>query len=217
MFSNVNPSVSLPYALPLQTQLGKQSTITARHPRCTLHLDGQFSLGTQANAITHNKYNLGILLHIENLRGDILQLEDKAELTNELNSIIDRYLNDSKYFFPDIFGQCSKGRMIYERLHRYILKSNSGQLELMLIRLFASLNYMIKQWPQEFYIESTVMNTISLMLQQINPKKMTFEQFLAQVYGCYNEQIKPKLVQIDSSKNPRFTSTIRNPYFFLFI
>ena len=116
-----------------------------------------------------------------------------------MNSIIDRYLNDSKYFFPDIFGQFSKGRIIYERLHRYILKANGAHLELMLIRLFASLSYMNKQWPQDFHIESTVMNTISLMQQQINPKKMTFEQFLTQIYGYYNEHIQPKLIQLDPS------------------
>lgn len=40
-FSNVNPSQGLPYATPIQTQLGKQSTATPRHPRCTLHLDGK--------------------------------------------------------------------------------------------------------------------------------------------------------------------------------
>ena len=89
--------------------------------------------------------------------------------------------------------------MIYERLHRYILKANGAHLELMLIRLFASLSYMNKQWPQDFHIESTVMNTISLMQQQINPKKMTFEQFLTQIYGYYNEHIQPKLIQLDPS------------------
>ena len=41
-FSNVNPMQSLPYASPISTQLGKQSTATPRHPRCTLHLDGNF-------------------------------------------------------------------------------------------------------------------------------------------------------------------------------
>ncbi len=39
-FSNVNPSQLLPYALPIHTQLGKQSTATPRHPKCILHLDG---------------------------------------------------------------------------------------------------------------------------------------------------------------------------------
>jgi hypothetical protein len=39
-FSNVNPAHALPYASPIQTQLGKQSIATPRHPRCILHLDG---------------------------------------------------------------------------------------------------------------------------------------------------------------------------------
>ena len=40
IFSNVNPTQSLPYASPLHTQLGKQSAATPRHPKCILHLDG---------------------------------------------------------------------------------------------------------------------------------------------------------------------------------
>ena len=160
-------------------------------------------MGKRANAITHEKYHLGMLLHIENLRRDILELEGKEEIDTELNSILDRYLNDPKYFFPDLFGHFSKGRMIYERLHRYIIKSNLDHLELMLIRLFSSFSYIIKQAPKDFHIESIVMNTISLMQQQVNSKKKTFEQLLAQIYGCYNEKIKSKLLQIDPSKTLR--------------
>ena len=192
-FSNVNPSAALPYASPLQTQLGKQSTATPRHPRCTLHLDGQFALGTRPNAITHEKYTLGLLLHIENLRRDILQLDNNEEMPKGFPSILDRYLNDSKYFFPDMFGQFSKARLICERIHRYLIKSNAGDLELMLIHLYASLSYMIQQWPRTFHIEPIVMNTISLMQQQVNVKRTTFEQLLAQVYIHYNEHIKGRL------------------------
>jgi hypothetical protein len=206
-FSNVNP---LPYASPIQTQLGKQSTATPRHPRCILHLDGQFSLGTQANAITHDKYTLGLLLHIENIRRDILQFDNNQEdIPNGFNSIIDRYLNDQKYFFSDLFGQFSKGRIIFERLHRYLIKSTMGHLELMLIRLYGSLSYMIQRWPTTFYIEPIVMNTISLMQQQVNVKKTTFEQLLGQVYAYYNEQIKAKL---DSGRY--FESPFSNPALF---
>lgn len=156
-------------------------------------------MGKQLHAITHEKYHLGMLLHIENIRRDILELEGKDEINMELNSILDRYFNDSKYFFPDLFGYFSKGRMIYERLHRYIIKSNLDHLELMLIRLFASFPYIIKQGPKDFYIESIVMNTISLMQQQVNSKKKTFEQLLAQIYEFYKEKIQPKLLQIDSN------------------
>ncbi len=169
-------------------------------------------MGTQANAITHNKYNLGLLLHIENLRRDILQFDNNEDLPTGFNSIIDRYLNDQKYFFPDLFGQFSKGRIIYERLHRYLIISTKGHLELMLIRLYGSLSYMIQRWPTTFHIEPIVMNTISLMQQQVNVKKTTFEQLLGQVYAYYNEQIKPRLVQIDSSRY--FESPFSNPLLF---
>jgi hypothetical protein len=40
-FSNVNPAHALPYASPIQTQLGRQSTATPRHPKCILDLDGK--------------------------------------------------------------------------------------------------------------------------------------------------------------------------------
>jgi hypothetical protein len=59
---------------------------------------------------------------------------------------------------------------------------------------------MISRWPTTFHIEPIVMNTISLMQQQVNVKKITFEQLLAQVYTYYNEQIKPKLTEFDSGR-----------------
>jgi len=165
-------------------------------------------LGKQANAITHDKYTLGLLLNIENLHRDILQLDNNDDISTNntesvaskqlLNSIIDRYLNDSKYFFADMFGQFSKGQMILERLYPYIIKSTNGHLELLLIRIYGSLTYMIHRWPTTFHIEPIVMNIISLMQQQVNVKKTTFEQLLAQVYTYYNEQIKSKLTEFDS-------------------
>jgi len=166
---------------------------------------GQFTLGKQANAITHDKYTLGLLLNIENLHRDILQLDDisinniELVLSKQLlNPIIDRYLNDSKYFFADMFGQFSKGQMILERLYPYVIKSTNDYLELLLIRLYGSLTYMIHRWPTTFHIEPIVMNMISLMQQQVNVKKTTFEQLLAQVYTYYNEQIKSKFTEFDS-------------------
>ncbi|CAF4992485.1 unnamed protein product, partial [Rotaria magnacalcarata] len=63
---------------PLSTQLGKQSVATPRHPRCILHLDGAFSLGRRANAITHDKYTLGLLLNLENLYRDMLRLDNNT-------------------------------------------------------------------------------------------------------------------------------------------
>jgi len=98
-----------------------------------------------------------------------------------------------------MFGQFNKGQIIFERLYRYVIKSTNGHLELMLIHLYSSLSYMIHQWPTTFHIEPIVMNTINLMQQQVNVKKITFEQLLAQVYTHYNQQIKPKLIQFDSA------------------
>jgi hypothetical protein len=182
-------------------------------------------LGIQANAITHDKYNLGLLLNIENLHRDILLLdndddisstttETKIESTNGtpqsstmvvkskrlLDSIIDRYLNDQKYFFADMFGQFSKGQIILERLYSYLTTSTTNYSELILIRLYGSLSYMVRRWSTEFHIVPIVMNMISLMQQQVNVKKTTFEQLSAQVYIYYNEQIKPKLVELDSGR-----------------
>jgi hypothetical protein len=97
-----------------------------------------------------------------------------------------------------MFGQFSKGQMILERLYPYVIKSTNGYLELLLIRLYGSLTYMIHRWPTTFHIEPMVMNIISLMQQQVNVKKTTFEQLLAQVYTYYNEQIKSKLTEFDS-------------------
>ena len=37
---------------------------------------GQFTLGAQVHAITHDKYELGLLLNIENIYRDILRLDD---------------------------------------------------------------------------------------------------------------------------------------------
>ena len=246
-YSNVNPTQSLPYASSIPAQLGKQSIATPRHPRCILHLDsnsffsffldiffcifrtclGQFSLGTRANAITHDKYTLGTLLNIENLYRDILLLDNtnnglststqtnhtEFELVNAvsqtstmpdrskqlLSSIIDRYLDHRNYLFADMFGQFRKGKLILTCLYPYILSAN--HLELMLIRLYSSLSYMLHRWSTTFHIESTIMNTIRLMQQQGNDKKITsFEQLLVQVYIYYNEHIKTKLLQYHSGK-----------------
>lgn len=246
-FSNVNPAHALPYASPIQTQLGKQSVATPRHPKCILDLDGttnfyyfspflmslrslgQFTLGAQKNAITHDKYTLGLLLNIENIHRDILRLDDGDDIPSTpnktstdaatpgesttpasaaptpsstiLDSIIDRYLNHPEYLFADMFAQSSKGQILLERLYPYLITttSSSNHLELMLIRLYASLNYMIRRWPSTFHIEPIVMNMISLMQQQINIKKTTFEQLLSQVYVYYDEKIKPKLVELNTT------------------
>ena len=40
------------------------------------HFLGQFILGAKTNAITHDKYTLGLLLNIENIHRDILRLDD---------------------------------------------------------------------------------------------------------------------------------------------
>ena len=239
-FSNVNPSQTLAYASPLTTQLGKQSTATPRHPKCILHLDGnitrstnpldvrlilgQFSLGTRANAITHDKYNLGLLLNIENLHQDIMRLDDdddddavvtpvQPESTTPsssssvskrlLNSVIARYLNHPTYFFADMFGQFGKGQIIVARLSPYLLTTtgDTTHLELMLVRLYGSLSYMVRRWPNSFRIEPIVMNMIGLMQQQVHAKKATFEQLLAHVYTYYDEQIKPKLLESDAGRS----------------
>jgi len=202
--SNINP-VQLPYASPLPTQLGKQSTATPRHPKCILDLDGQFILGAQEHAITHDKYTLGLLLNIENIHRDILRLDDDDDVPSTdqtiLDSIIDRYLNHPDYLFADMFGQFSKGQILLERLYPYLITTSqsSNHLELMLIRLYASLSYMIRRWSTTFHIESIVMNMISLMQQQVNIKKTTFEQLLSQVYIYYDEKIKPKLTELTNN------------------
>lgn len=150
-------------------------------------------MGTRANAITYKKYNLGLLLNIENILRDISQLD-----SNNIETIIDRYINNSNYFFPDMFGQFTKGQIILERLYPYLIASTTGQLELILTRLYGSLSYMIYRWGTTFHIEPIVMNTINLMQQHVNMKKITFEQLLGQVYTYYNEQIKSKLTEFDS-------------------
>ncbi|CAF1493235.1 unnamed protein product [Rotaria sordida] len=58
-----------------------------------------------------------------------------------------------------------------------------------------SLSYIIYRWSTTFHIEPIVLNTISLIQQQIISNKITFEQLLAQVYSYYNEQIKAKFVE----------------------
>ncbi|CAF5010792.1 unnamed protein product, partial [Rotaria sp. Silwood1] len=221
-FSNVNPTQSLPYASPISTQLGKQSIATPRHPRCILHLDGQFSLGRRANAITHDKYTLGLLLNIENLYRDILRLDNdnnklsilnptESESTNEtsqisitttnqskqlFNSIINHYLNDKNYLFADMFGQFNKGQIILQRLYPYLKTIN--YLELLFIRFYSSLSYMIRRWSTSFHIEHNIMNIINLIQQQIYINKISYEQLLAKVYIYYNEQMKEKLIEFYS-------------------
>ena len=186
---------------------------------------GQFSLGTRANAITHDKYDLGLLLNIENLHQDIMRLADddvddpvvtpvqsesagttppSATVSKRLlNSIIARYLNHPTYFFADMFGQFGKGQIILARLSPSLLttKGDTTHLELMLVRLYGSLSYMVRRWPNSFRIEPIVMNTISLMQQHVNAKKGTFEQVLAQAYTYYDEQIKPKLLAPDAGRS----------------
>ncbi|CAF5100805.1 unnamed protein product, partial [Rotaria magnacalcarata] len=118
-----------------------------------------------------------------------------------LNTIIGRYLNHPDYLFADMFAQFSKGQILLERLYPYLVTTTSitNHLELMLIRLYGSLNYMIRCWPTTFHIESIVMNMISLMQQQVNIKKTTFEQLLSQVYIYYDQKIKPKLLELNST------------------
>ncbi|CAF4406224.1 unnamed protein product, partial [Adineta steineri] len=67
-----------------------------------------------------------------------------------------------------------------------------------LIRLYGSLSYIIPQWPTSFHIDRSVMNIISLIQQQIDLKKTSFEQLLTQVYIYYNEKIKPKILEFDT-------------------
>ena len=256
-FSNINPVQPLPYASPLPSQLGRQSTATPRHPKCILDLDGkspfspfiihilssssssssgQFALGTRTNAITHDKYTLGLLLNIENIHRDILRLDDDDDLpptpgqtSSEtvpsnaptvntpssiiLDSIIERYLNHPDYLFADMFAQFNKGQILLERLYPYLITTTSisNHLELMLIRLYGSLSYIIRRWSTTFHIEPIVMNMISLMQQQVNIKKTTFEQLLSQVYLYYDEQIKPKLLE---SNLPVSSSPFSDPVLF---
>ncbi len=192
---------------------------------------GQLALGVRTNAITHDKYTLGLLLNIENIHRDILRLDDDDDLPSTpnktstepnpsdvppppppttttttpsstiLDSIIERYLNHPDYLFADMFAQFSKGQILLERLYPYLITTTSitNHLELMLIRLYGSLNYMIRCWPTTFHIEPIVMNMISLMQQQVNIKKTTFEQLLSQVYVYYDQQIKPKLLELNST------------------
>ncbi|CAF1193922.1 unnamed protein product [Adineta steineri] len=203
-FSNVNPTQTLPYVSPVSTQFGKQSIATPRHPRYTLRLDDQFSVGIRSNAITHDKYHLGVLLHIENIYRDILYLDKNISTTvmsskQLLDSIIDRYLNHPNYLFADMFGQFTKGQIILERLYSHLIASTTNHLELILIRLYGSLSYMIRQWPTSFHIDRSVMNIISLIQQQIDLKKTSFEQLLIQAYIYYNEKIKPKILEFDTA------------------
>lgn len=169
-----------------------------------------------------------MLLNIENIHRDILRLDDDddevpstptkpptepsasddpttpatpAPSSSVLNSIIDRYLNHPEYLFADMFAQFNKGQILLERLYPYLITTTSSgnHLELMLVRLYGSLSYMIRRWPTTFHIESIVMNMISLMQQQVNIKKTTFEQLLAQVYVYYDEKIKGKLLESNAT------------------
>lgn len=116
-----------------------------------------------------------------------------------LQPILQQYFNDETYFFPDIFGGSRKGQLIFERLYRYSVTNSPDLLELMFVRLYSSLPYMIRRYTANFSIESSVMNMINLLQQQISAKKTTLEQILAQIYQHYNEQIKPRILQLDSS------------------
>jgi hypothetical protein len=186
------------------------------------------------DAITHDKYTLGLLLNVENIYRDILRLDnddddDRASNSNKtptetkstengsipssivLDSIIDRYLNHPEYSFADMFGQFDKGQILLERLYPYLITTTSitNHLEMMLIRLYGSLNYMVRRWPTTFHIEPIVMNMISLMQLQVNVKKTTFEQLLSQVYLYYDQQIKPKLLEFNSSTSLIHLPTIK--------
>lgn len=150
---------------------------------------------------------------MENLYRDILQLnhdieiasnKPKTESTDEsstinneskqlLDSIIEHYFNDKNYLFADMFGQFNKGQTILERLYPHLEATN--HVELVFVRFYSSLSYMIHQASTAFHIQSTVINTIGLMHQQINAKKIMFEQLLSQVYTHYNECIKGKLAE----------------------
>lgn len=113
-----------------------------------------------------------------------------------------------------MFGQFHKGQIILERLYPFITNSTTGHLELILIRLYSSFSYMLHRYSTTFHILSTIMNIINLMQQQVNTKNITFEQLLAQVYTYYNEQIKPKLIEFDSSMI-RILFFFRSKLFFL--
>ncbi|CAF4778550.1 unnamed protein product, partial [Rotaria magnacalcarata] len=52
------------------------------------------------------------------------------------------------------------------------------------------------------------------MLQQVNANKSAFERLLTQVYIYYNEQIKAKLVEIDSSVLAGSSSPFSDPALF---
>ena len=138
-----------------------------------------------------------------------------------LDSIVARYFNHSTYLFADMFGQGGKGQILLERLYPYLSTATAAtsvpaNLELILVRLYGSLSYMVHRSPSTFRIAPIVLNTISLLQQQVNVKTATFEQLLEQVYTYYEEQIKPKLLQFHpgsySAKIPQFS---RSTYLFL--
>jgi hypothetical protein len=118
-----------------------------------------------------------------------------------LDCIIDRYLNHTNYFFPDMFGLSSKGQIVLERLYTYSIPTTE-HIERILVRLYGSLSYMIHRSSKTFHIKANVMNMLNLMQQEIITKKDVFERLLANIYTYYNEQIKGKLVQFDSGTLP---------------
>lgn len=69
----------------------------------------------------------------------------------------------------------------------------------MFVRFYSSLSYMIRRYTGTFHIEISVMNMINLLQQQISAKKTTLEQILQEIYRHYNEQIKLKILEFDSS------------------
>lgn len=119
-----------------------------------------------------------------------------------LDSIVDRYFNHSTYLFADTFGQGGKGQTLLERLYPHFSSTTTepDNLELALVRLYGSFSYMVHRLPSTFRIEPIVLNTISLIQQQVTVKTAAFELLLAQAYIYYEETIKPKLLEFHPGK-----------------
>ncbi|CAF0812803.1 unnamed protein product [Didymodactylos carnosus] len=178
--------------------LGKVSTLTAKHPRYVIDLEGNRTIVKTSKCITHDKYDLGVLLNIEDIHHDLLKLDSNGgEIVDKqmLQSILKRYLFNDKYLFGDMFLH-RKGQIVLERIYLFVMANdmNIDYCEHILVSIYSSLSYMVTKMISSnlvFTIEHLSMNMISLMLQQM--KKYTYEQFLEMFYKYFDEKIVDKL------------------------
>ncbi|CAF1201286.1 unnamed protein product [Didymodactylos carnosus] len=219
-------SAQQPGSTAVHHSLGKVSTLTAKHPRYVIDLDGNRVVVKTLKSITHDKYDLGILLNIEDIHRDLLKLDgDDGEVVDKqmLESILKRYLFNDEYLFADMFLH-RKGQIILERIYPYVMANDTttDYCEHILVSIYSSLSYMVRKTMSinsVFIIEHLGMNMISLMLQQM--RKYTYEQLLDMFYKYFSDKLDNRLNeqqeknQTDSSSSSdalAFSSSYSGPF-----